>query len=79
MTRTTPDLASPPPPHFIGTGMQKRGREADEVFVDNDESKTQDRFEPGVKGWDPDSTYICSKFDFYLILSCHGKFDASML
>ncbi|GBM66732.1 hypothetical protein AVEN_89446-1 [Araneus ventricosus] len=27
----------------------------------------------------PDSTYVCSKFDFYLILSCHGKFDASML
>ncbi|GBM21294.1 hypothetical protein AVEN_149876-1 [Araneus ventricosus] len=27
----------------------------------------------------PDSTYVCSKFDFYLILSCHGKFDASNL
>ncbi|GBL72621.1 hypothetical protein AVEN_127881-1 [Araneus ventricosus] len=31
--------------------------------------------------WVPnrDSSYICSKFDFYLILSCHGKFGASML
>ncbi|GBM45343.1 hypothetical protein AVEN_172962-1 [Araneus ventricosus] len=27
----------------------------------------------------PDSTYVCSKFDFYLILSCHVKFDASNL
>ncbi|GBO19336.1 hypothetical protein AVEN_129099-1 [Araneus ventricosus] len=27
----------------------------------------------------PDSTYVCSKFDFYLILPCHGKFEASSL
>ncbi|GBL74688.1 hypothetical protein AVEN_260610-1 [Araneus ventricosus] len=27
----------------------------------------------------PDSTYVCSKFGFYLILPCHGKFDASSL
>ncbi|GBM58306.1 Cytosol aminopeptidase [Araneus ventricosus] len=27
----------------------------------------------------PDSTYVCSKFDFDLILPCHGKFDASSL
>ncbi|GBM20241.1 hypothetical protein AVEN_216660-1 [Araneus ventricosus] len=27
----------------------------------------------------PDSTQVCSKFDFDLILPCHSKFDASNL
>ncbi|GBO31333.1 hypothetical protein AVEN_128620-1 [Araneus ventricosus] len=32
----------------------------------------------GLGGHIPDRTYICSKFDFYLILSCQVKFVASL-
>ncbi|GBL73542.1 hypothetical protein AVEN_159521-1 [Araneus ventricosus] len=34
---------------------------------------------PGQTAPFPDSTSVCSKFDFDLILSCHGEFDASNL
>ncbi|GBM49259.1 hypothetical protein AVEN_71006-1 [Araneus ventricosus] len=34
------------------SGMQKTGREADELCADSDEGATQARFKPGVNGWE---------------------------
>ncbi|GBN55179.1 hypothetical protein AVEN_210153-1 [Araneus ventricosus] len=42
----------PPNETRMWAGMQKTVREADEVFGDTDEGKTQARFELGMKGWE---------------------------
>ncbi|GBN83756.1 hypothetical protein AVEN_141238-1 [Araneus ventricosus] len=62
-------------------GLYLDGRKDDALVIDLAHSKRFRRVkkEERYSLIHQDSTYVCSKFDFYLLLPCHGKFDASSL